>query len=379
MIAAREELVDRARDSTGLSDLGADGWQEGLDRLVDAARTDVDLDDDSARRFEATAIGRLVNRLRIEDWYAQQSSPPPEIDGLVVIHGLPRTGTTALENLLALGPTFRYQRRWEISDPVPPPDAATEAEDPRRLRALGAGDATGAFSVQHISSVDGAVDDGTILGLDFHNQELGLPVPTYTRWWRSADCSSTYAYHERILRLLHVRRGPRRWLVKAPYHNFHIDDLAAQYPNARFVMTHRDPALAFPSTCSVVATTRRGMLPGEPFDPVALGAFLLEHLVDGAGRAMAARAAIGEDRFLDVHQLELQDDAVGTAERVYDFLGIPLDDTLRATMEEWAVANARGSRGEHAYSPEEYGLTADEIRSAFSAYMQRYDVQPEAE
>ena len=85
-------------------------------------------------------------------------------------------------------------------------------------------------------------------------------------------------------------------------------------------MTHRDPHCAFPSTCSTVASARADA--GEPSDPAALGAFLLEHLVDGIGRAMGARSDIGEDRFLDVTQLDLEADPTGTAERIYQFLGL---------------------------------------------------------
>ena len=241
------------------------------------------------------------------------------------------------------------------------------------------GDTAMVTSAQHISELDGPGDDNSILGLDFHNQELGLPLPTYTRWWRASSLQSTYAYHERVLRLLHTGRPPYRWVVKAPYHNFHLGDLAAQYPNARFIMTHRDPALSFPSACSTVATARRSLLPQQPPDPIALGAFLLEHLVQGVGRAMADRAVIGEHRFLDVHQQQLEDDAGGTAERIYDFLGQELNSSTRASMGEWAASNRRGARGEHRYTAEEYGLTTDEIRVAFGDYIERFDVAPEVE
>ena len=43
-----------------------------------------------------------------------------------MVFGLPRTGTTALHYLLSVDPQFRYLRSWELRDPVPPPDIATE-------------------------------------------------------------------------------------------------------------------------------------------------------------------------------------------------------------------------------------------------------------
>jgi Sulfotransferase family len=379
MLPTAEGFIDRARTSAGLTDLGADGWREGLERLIDAAARDLTLDPATAARLERSVEHRLTSRLRIEDWYSRQAAPPPPLDGIVIVHGLPRTATTALQYLLAKGPEFRYQRRWEITNPVPPPGATSDEDDERRLASIRKGQSVPGGSVQHITELDGPVDDNAILGLDFHNQELGLPLPTYTRWWRTASLKSTYAYHERVLRLLHANRPPRRWLVKAPYHNFHLDDLAAQYPGARFIMAHRDPAAAVPSACSTVATAQRQALPGAPPDPMALGAFLLEHLVEGIGRAMSARAVIGEDRFLDVYQEEVESDAVKTAERIYGFLGLDLDPAARTAMAAWAEANRRGSRGQHTYAAEDYGLTRQQIRAAFREYTERYGVAPEDE
>jgi hypothetical protein len=377
VISDAEDLIGRAKEAAGLSDLGPDGWQEGLDHLIDSARADLPPDEATTARLEATILGRLTNRLRIEDWYANQQQEAPAVVGPLVIHGLPRTATTAIQYLLATGPDFRYQRRWEISSPVPPPTATSDEDDERRQAAHRQAAASSGGSVQHISETDGPVDDGTILGLGFHNQELGLPLPTYTKWWRGADLTTTYAYHERVLRLLHTGRPPYRWLVKAPYHNFHLDDLAGQYPGALFVMAHRDPGLTLPSTCSTVATAMGHAIPLHPPDLELLGSFLLEHLVDGIGRAMDARSAIGEKRFLDVTQQEMETDPVGTAERIYGFVGLDLEASARRAMVEWAAANQRGARGEHVYSAEMYGLTVGQIRDAFKTYIERFDLAPE--
>jgi Sulfotransferase family len=379
VIANAEQLVERAQAATGLSDLGPDGWQEGLSRLVESARQDLAADNDVTALVEAMITGRLASRLRIEHWYRQRCEPTEGVIGPVVIHGLPRSGTTALQYLLSIGTSFRYQRRWEINDPVPPPGVTDDTHDPRRLTALERAAGSGGGSVQHISEVDGPVDDGTILGLDFHNQELGYPLRGYTTWWRSSSLKTTYSYHERVLRLLHTVGPARRWLVKAPYHNFHLDDLAAQYPDARFLMTHRHPVAAVASTCSTVAAAQRNALPYYTLGPEALGTFLLEHLVEGLSRALTARAAIGEHRFLDITQNQLEADPVGTARRIEDWLGLKLDNPTGAARAEWAAANARGSRGEHRYRAEEYGLTDDQIRAAFKDYIDHFDLVPERE
>ena len=144
---------------------------------------------------------------------------------------------------------------------MPPPDLATEHDDPRRP----AGTAPG-LDVRHISAVDGPTEDNPVYGLHFHGQELGWPLPTYTRWWRDADQVSALAYHDRVLRLLHSSRPPYQWLLKAPAYLFFLPQVVAQYPGARFLMTHRDPrAWPFRRRAARSSTSARGSCPARRF------------------------------------------------------------------------------------------------------------------
>ena len=365
MIASAEVLVARARDRTGLSDLGTDGWQAGLEHLLESVERDVD-DVDAAARIESLVVDRLVLRLRIEAWYAVHGSEVVRgVEGPLVIFGLPRTGTTALHYLLAMDPQLRYPRSWEIKDPVPPAGVASDADDPRRPREQPSPD------IRHIATVDGPAEDWPVHALVFDHAELALPVPSHSRWWRGSDHGALFQYHERVLRMLHTGRPPERWLLKMPAYLFLLPEAAAHYPDARFVMTHRDPVTALASTCSTVAHSRRERTPSWAPDE-QFGSLLLEHWADGMHRCMRAREAISEDRFVDVAQHELETDPVATAERVYDFAGLTLPADARAAMVEWAAGNQRGSRGEHRYQPEEYGLTAARITEAFAPYLEEF-------
>jgi hypothetical protein len=367
-VASMPVLVERATAASGLADFGAGGWQLGLEHLLDAVEHDVGKDGAAVTVVENMIVGRLLSRLRIEAWYADQGGDgPPPLEGPLVIVGLPRTATTALHYLLSVDPQFRYPRQWEMSAPVPPPDPAAREEDPRRSAA-----ASRSTDVRHISSIDGPTEDGFIHALHFGGQELALPVPTYSAWWRGADLAGTFAYQERVLRLLHSHWPPYRWLLKAPAYLFHLPEMTRQYPNARFVMTHRDPGAAMPSACSVVLDARRNVLPDIEVDKVALGAETVAHFADGVRRAMDARAAIGDDRFLDVSQEQVERDPVGTAEQIYLFAGLNLSDEVKVNMRDWAAANRRGSRGAHHYTAEEFGLSLEGVYGEFSEYCRRF-------
>jgi hypothetical protein len=368
-VASMRALVERATLASGLCDFGADGWQVGLEHLLDAVERDLGEDSSSVMVVENMIVRRLTSRLQVEAWYAQRGDDqPPPLEGPVVIVGLPRSATTALHHLLGVDPQFRCPRQWEMAVPVPPPELATELEDSRRLAV-----ALRESDVRHISTIDGPTEDGFIHALDFGHQELALPVPTYSRWWRRADLTGTFAYQERVLRLLHSRRPPHRWLLKAPAYLFHLPEMSGHYPDARFVMTHRDPAAALPSTCSVVLDARHTVLPGVGQDKEALGTEMVDHFAEGMRRSMAARVTLGQDRFLDVSQDQVERDPLGTAEQIYRFASLDLCDDVKMAMRSWADANRRGSRGAHHYTPEEFGLSGDGIHEAFADYCQEFD------
>jgi hypothetical protein len=367
MISSPEVLLDRAFGRAGLSDMGPDGWQEGLERMLSAIAAEVSGDIDAVARLEEIIVIRLVRRLRIEGWYATHSDAGnTPVQGPLVIVGLPRTGTTALNYLLANDRRFRYTRNWELDDPVPPPDLETEPDDPRRAGAARAS------NTLHIYTVDGPAEDGRIHELSFRNAESILPIPSFTQWWRSADHSVSFAYHERVLRLLHSRRPPNRWLLKNPGYIFQLETVLARYPAARFIMTHRDPASVLPSTCSTMVASRERRLPNWSTDQIELGQMALNHFLEGVTRASSARRTLPPDRFLDVAQKDTQTDPIGVAERVYEFAGLSIDGDLRQSMDEWAADNQKGSRGSHDYTAEEFGLTREGIRRSFADYLEEY-------
>lgn len=372
-----DQLLDQAVAEFGRTDFGPGDFREGLDVLLESLERDGDLHPDT----DVTVVGdlrrRLVNRLEVESYYAE--FPDVEdvvISGPVDINGLPRTGTTALADMLSLDPQFRCLRGWEQTRPVPPPVAGNEADDPRRQAYVRAHEERpAAQAAMHIFEIDATLEDTEILGMAFHGQQMTLPVAGYRKWWRHADLTQTYAYHRRVVKLLGSKCPPDLWLFKAPHHKFHLEALSQAYPDVRFVMTHRDPAKVVPSYTSLVSTI---FPPAEGRrDLQALGREVSEHLRDGMERAITERARIGEDRFLDVHHRELVDDPRGTIRRVYDWLGLELSPAVAQTIFDWKQANAMGAKGTHLYTAEQFGLTVDQIRSDYDFYIRHFDVTEE--
>ena len=372
-----EQLMADAVEVTGLSDFGPGDFREGLTVLLDSLEHDADFSPETDAVVTAKLRGWLVNRLLVEAWYVEH----PEIDDLPVrgpvdVMGLPRTGTTALGNMLSLDPQFRCLRMWEQRQPCPPPTTGGEATDARRLAYVEEVESLPAdLRAMHLYEVDATVEDSDVLGMAFHGQQMTLPVYRYQAWWRDSDCTETFRYHRRIAKLLQSERPPDLWLFKAPHHKFHLEAVVAGYPDVKFVMTHRDPGKVVPSYSSIVSA----ILPpaAGTRDLHRLGNEICNHLRVGMENCIAARARIGEDRFFDVHHREFLADSIGTAKRVYDFLGLELTPQVEQVMRDWHTANRTGAHGAHHYTAEQFGLTTAQVRSDYDFYIRHFDVQIE--
>jgi hypothetical protein len=295
------------------------------------------------------------------------------VDGPIDINGLPRTGTTALANMLSLDPQFRSLRGWEQANPCPPPVAGEEANDPRRRRAEADNAQLPAeLKAMHLYDVDATMEDTELLGMAFHGQQFTLPVYSYHEWWRTADARPAYEYHRRVVKLLESERGPNLWLFKAPHHNFHLEAIAHAYPDAMFVMTHRDPVKSVPSWASIVSTIFPAA-DGER-DLHRLGREVSNHLRVGVEQAIAARSRLGENRFVDVYHRDLIADPMREVRRVYEFVGCELTPEVSDAIQAWQVENRAGAHGTHRYTPEQFGLRADQLRSDYDFYVKHFDV-----
>ena len=124
-----------ARSQTGLDDTGGDHYREGLERLVTSMNEEGTLTEMGEAMQQMRLSLLLAARLQVEETYRLHPEIDDQVvDGPVFVIGLPRTGTTALSQLVAADPQFRSLRTWESAAPVPhrrqPPSTPTPASLP---------------------------------------------------------------------------------------------------------------------------------------------------------------------------------------------------------------------------------------------------------
>ena len=146
------------------------------------------------------------------------------------------------------------------------------------------------------------------------------------------------------------------------------------YPDAKFVITHRDVTKVIPSVASVETAVVR-MYTGKA-DPLYFGRHCEETWDIALRRFIAFRDRVGEDRFYDIAFDDLQADPIGSVRGLYEWLGEELPPETAAAMQAWwdASQSDRESGGGHHYTPEEFGLDADELQERFAYYGERFPI-----
>lgn len=364
----RDALISDARRRTGLEDTGDDRFGEGLDRiLAESAGRYSGLGDALLRSYLARG---LQTRLRSVDYIKRHPDVlQVPIEEPIVILGLPRSGTTAIQNLLAASPANARLEFWELASvvPVDEPDAVADRE--RRIRDLARVlRAMNVFAPEldsiHHATPTTSEEDWHLLVPSFHALvfQSAFGLEAYGRWLQDeADMDWAYGELKQRLQIILHRRPRQRLVLKCPDHLWFLDALMGAFPDARIVQTRRDPVECIASYASMVALMERTLTGRIEWEPLATR--LTDFLYRGAQRGEEARARHDDRRFRDVPFDELMRDPAGVVRRVSQHFGLvtPSDRAIRGELER-PRADQLGS---HRYSHRRLGLEPAVIHRRF--------------
>ena len=324
----------------------------------------------------------LENLLRLE--VERASNPNVErqrIEAPVFIIGLPRTGTTHLHGILSEDPRNRAPATWEVMCPAAPrtPAAVARARAETDARLGWANRFAPEFMRIHPIAADLpqeciAITAQIFMSIQFHTTHA---VPSYQDWLEQAPQRLAFDFHHRFLQHQQAKSAGTRWVLKAPGHLFALEGLLARYPDARIVHTHRDPLRVMASMASHATVLRRAF--SDDANPKQIAADWATRWAHALDRFLAVRDRAPAAQFLDVSFESIEDDPIGTVERVYDFLGWSLDATARAAMTRFLAANPKGKHGVHRYTLEQFGLSRTAEAARFRSYCERFAIPVQAD
>lgn len=360
----------------GAGDFGSPAYREGLGVLLRAMDATARIAPAARRRAFDEIARMLAGRIRAHrGWAAHPHSLAQPLARPLVIAALPRTGTSTLQQLLALDPRFQHLPYWLARMPAVRTPRGQWAADP--AHALVEGEIAGIYAANpglariHLMSADDADECRLVLMQTFANISIGCnwQVPGYDDWLLAQDPGPAYRYYADVLRLIGAAEPGRPWLLKCPTHLLGLDRLLEAIPDACIVQTHRDPAEVVPSNCSAMLTGRH-IFEHARSSRRAAG----RHNLHVWGTALARAAAVADarpDRFFHVRYVDLLDDPVGIVRDLYRRFGYTLTAPVEHAMRDWIARNPQHRHGVHSYRAADFGLTEAGIRRRFAGYIGR--------
>ncbi|HZT19720.1 MAG TPA: sulfotransferase [Dongiaceae bacterium] len=378
-----EELAAAACRRTGLGDFGEKPF-EALAVLLESYDREASLS--LFGRFAARwdVLRFLMNLLRLRE--AERRDPAileQPIVRPIFITGLPRSGTTFLHNLLAQDPDNLVPLCWETIYPCPerPERPGSADRRPRKVDRqiaafarlapeLGRAHPMTAYSAQECTEITAHVFQSLRLDTTHH-------VPSYRRWLDGTGHLAAYRFHKRFLQHMQRQKGPGRWILKCPDHVFALEAIRAVYPDAQFVVLHRDPVKVLYSVARLTEVLRRPFT--RRLDRLQIGRQVNEHWQKGAALLVEADARGLGPAVRHLEYGAFVADPFRAVAGLYAQFGLPLGYSAAARMKAFIAARPDGGYARRPGRLEEYGLDAEALRDAYRRYTDHFAIAPEAD
>ena len=382
MATSADDLLRAAEARTGLAEWGDDWFLQPLSAWVDDLHSD-HLNDDGRSFFASLAVRDLSRRLEVIDTLRRH----PEIDEvrippIVYVTGTVRSGTTLFHNVLSLHAKAKPLLRWELMEPVPPPEQATARTDPRIARVQASIDKRRGSPLESMHWVNADEPEECQWGfIDFVSLLAGAAAGCMLQWadfLNTADHTRVFENYRRLIKLLLWKNPPPEGgflVLKAPQVATHLEAFSSVFPEARFLVTVRDPFRVLASARAMVG----GLLDGfvtDRFEPPGLYSvegleLVLQSLVDFH--------AASPELMTTINYPQLVADPASAARTSFEQLGLSVDPGLTSRVEAFLDVQRSGARTRPPAALPDPGLTHDDMfaRPVVAAFCQRFGVGPE--
>ena len=228
------------------------------------------------------------------------------------------------------------------------------------------------FKRMHEMTVDHAHEEIQLLANDISGMlfETTYHVPTFAAHYKSHEQLPSYLYLKRSLQAIQWLRGGTRWVLKSPQHLEQFPTLYAAFPDATFVVTHRDPLEVIRSMVTMVAYGSR-MACDHP-DPVKTGQYWLGRAEELLNGCLRDRHVLPPGQSIDIRFTDFMADEHATLKAIYDLADQPFDTEAREAMDSFMTEHPRGRHGEIIYDLADMGLDPDDVTQRLRAYRERF-------
>lgn len=367
------ELIAEARATTGI-DIDDAAAIEPLTVFLDSAQRTAQFTPDGAVMKRSYLLRILKNRLRMQrDVAAHPEILAIELLPPLLIIGLPRTGSTKTQKVLAATGDFNPLPYWMCLNSasetgIPNEDVSNRIADVQAY-ADWFNEASPDTRYGHLMVPNEPEEEAYIMNLSLRARALGgfVNVPDYVSWVTTQDLGAQYRYLHRTLKYL-VWQGladpAKPFLLKCVVNLGLEAHIRAAMPNVKIAVMHRDPVSVVPSA-SRLGTVFRSAFSDQALDMSTSPA----RQAGSMNRHLAHRATYPHEAFHDICYDRVRADASSVVDDLYSFAGVQPTAETFSNITRWENENPQNKLGAWTYAATDFGFTDDDVRHEFADYL----------
>jgi hypothetical protein len=323
-------------------------------------------------------LGFLLDDLFFRGWRRVEVKAP------LFVLGVPRSGTTRLHQVLAQDQQFTTFQTWECLFAPSVTQRLFFLGLARADRAIGAPLARLLRLIER--RVFSGLDDVHPMGLTTPEEDyfalmpvlscfiLALPFPGFEHLWRIGrfDADLSPGERERLLdfyeaclkRHLYVHGRDKRLLSKNAAFASWAQGLARRFPDARFIVSLRDPLETVPSQLSSIGSGLAFF--GVPADSKPVRQRLTAQLAFYYENLDRLREQLPEERHAALGMKALREGLGQTLTQIYERFGLALSPAFAEVLARES-RQAKGYKSRHRYSLDQFDLTPAALAERFAA------------
>ena len=367
-----DSIIAAAIKRTGLNNLGSLEFLGRMEALVTHADS-LPLRPMGRFMFFQTWTDAVAQRLRAIEFMSKRSEvKAAPIERPLFVVGLPRSGTTALQRMLAMAPGKRGLQFWELAAPVPDLRMNSHIDRVLRIwRAKGYLALTSHLIPQmaqvHPVNYDTLEECWFLFAGCFgvYNWDLFTGPSDYGDLLLTDSMQEAYCYYRNLLQILHYHSANLGLVLKNPDHLWSLHALTKTFPDACIVWIHREPDECIASYVDMLGLYRK--LCFRHYSQTQMVNHITEGFTKGLQLGMEFRTRTSHSIF-DLRFTAFRQDPINSIRSMYRFFDMPFPAEYEEMVLQEASKNRPDGPDHHAYQT----IAAPDLSEAKKNSLARY-------